>query len=65
MDTLNIKVVPNPEPRKSASRSLETYRISAERPQNKLTPAGLMSLLTALVEVEWLTSGSSFVEMGA
>ena len=43
MDTPDIKVVPHPEPRNSASRSLEWRLIaSVQRPQSKLTPAGLI-----------------------
>ena len=62
MDTpdITLKVCQTQQPSFQWSR-VETYRISIQRPQNKLT---LPDEPPDSPEMEWFTDGSSFVEMG-
>ena len=62
MDTpdITLKVCKTQQPSFQWSR-VETYCISIQRPQNKLT---LPAEPPDSPEMEWVTDGSSFVEMG-
>ena len=64
MDTPDIKVVPNPEPSNSASSSLEWRLLHQCRETTEQTYSSRSDEPLDSPEVEWLTNGSSFVEMG-